>query len=104
MKRCEVLLNSVSVLSGLPQSRPSLSSLCVIERIGLGRYGDPLDPSENAIQELKRILQLDGDFYVSVPLDDENRVYFDAHSAFQEDYMRKLFEPLEVVELWRTLC
>ena len=37
---------------------PSVSSLCVVEHIGLGRYGDPLDPygSEKAIQELKRIV------------------------------------------------
>ena len=25
-------------------SQPSVSSLCVVEHIGLGRYGDPLDP------------------------------------------------------------
>jgi len=81
-------------------SVPSVSSLCVIEHIGLGRYGDPLDPygSEKAIQEIKRIVQPGGDLYVSVPLDDENRIYFNAHRAFREEYLMKLFEPFHIVE------
>jgi len=82
------------------RSVPSVSSLCVVEHIGLGRYGDPLDSfgSEQAIQELRRVVQPGGDLYVSVPLDDENRVYFNAHRAFREDYVLKLFEPFQVVE------
>ena len=66
-------------------SVPSVSSLCVIEHIGLGRYGDPIDPygSEKAISELKRIVQPGGDLYLSLPLDDENRTYFNAHKGFQ---------------------
>ena len=44
----------------------TLSSLCVVEHIGLGRYGDPLDPfgSEKAIKELKRVLKWGGDYIV----------------------------------------
>lgn len=81
-------------------SVPSLSSLCVIEHIGLGRYGDQLDPtgSEKAIQELKRIVQPGGNLYVSIPLDDENRTYFNAHRAFKEEYLLELFEPFHIVE------
>ena len=35
----------------------SISSLCVIEHIGLGRYGDPLDAwgSEKAVKEIRRV-------------------------------------------------
>lgn len=79
---------------------PSLSSLCVVEHIGLGRYGDPLDPqgSEKAFSELKRVVAPGGDLYVSVPLDDQNRTYFNAHRAFSEDYLLKLFSPFEIVE------
>lgn len=81
-------------------SVPSVSSLCVVEHIGLGRYGDPLDPygTEKAIQELKRIVCRGGDLYLSVPLDDENRVYFNAHRAFSEDYLLGMFEPFQIVE------
>jgi len=81
-------------------SVPSVSSLCVVEHIGLGRYGDPLDPygSEKAIQELKRIVQPGGNFYLSVPIDDENRIYFNAHRAFEEKYLLDLFKPFQIVE------
>jgi hypothetical protein len=81
-------------------SVPSLSSICVVEHIGLGRYGDPLDPhgTEKAVAELKRIVQPDGNFYISVPLDDENRIYFNAHRAFTEPYVLGLFQPFEVLE------
>jgi hypothetical protein len=72
----------------------------VVEHIGLGRYGDPLDPegSVKAFLELKRIVQPGGDLYVSVPVDDVNRIYFNAHRAFAEDYLLKLFAPFEVRE------
>lgn len=78
----------------------SLSSLCVVEHIGLGRYGDPLDPNgtEKAIQELKRIVKPGGDLYLSLPLDDDNRIYFNAHRAFLEEYIFKLFHPFKLVE------
>ena len=78
----------------------SLSSLCVVEHIGLGRYGDPLDPkgTEKSVAELKRILAPGGNFYVSVPIDDVNRTYFNAHRAFTEAYLEELFAPLEILE------
>ena len=79
---------------------PSVSSLCVVEHIGLGRYGDLLDPygSERGIDELKRIVRPGGDLYLSLPLHRKNRTYFNAHRAFSEEYLLKLFEPFEVVE------
>lgn len=78
----------------------SLSSLCVVEHIGLGRYGDPLDPtgSERAIAELKRVVAPGGDLYISVPLDDRSRVYFNAHRAFGEADLLALFAPFEILE------
>lgn len=81
-------------------SVPSVSSLCVVEHIGLGRYGDPLDShgTEKAFAELKRIVAPGGDLYVSLPLDDSNRVYFNAHRAFLEDYVLELARPFELIE------
>jgi len=81
-------------------SVPSTSSICVVEHIGLGRYGDPLNPfgSEEAIVELKRIIQPGGDLYISVPINDENRTYFNAHRAFEENYLLSLFEPFIVID------
>lgn len=78
----------------------SLSCLCVVEHIGLGRYGDSLDPqgTEKAIAELKRVLAPGGDLYLSVPIDDENRTYFNAHRSFREAYLFEQFEQLKVIE------
>lgn len=77
----------------------SLSSLCVVEHIGLGRYGDSPDPwgSEKAWRELLRILKPGGDFYVSVPVDSANRVYFNAHRAFTRDYVLQLSAGLQLI-------
>lgn len=79
---------------------PSLSSLCVIEHIGLGRYGDPLDArgSEKAAVELLRVLAPGGNLYVSVPVDAECRIYFNAHRAFTRDYLLSLFPGLTLCE------
>lgn len=78
----------------------SLSSICVIEHIGLGRYGDPLDPfgSEKAIAEMIRVLAPGGSLYLTVPVDSESRVYFNAHRAFTREHILKLASPLAVVE------
>jgi SAM-dependent methyltransferase len=81
-------------------SVPSVSSLCVVEHIGLGRYGDPLDPkgTEKAMAELKRIVAPGGNLFLSIHLDNKNRTYFNAHRAFSEDYLMNIFKPFHVVE------
>lgn len=78
----------------------SLSSICVIEHIGLGRYGDTIDTygTEKATEELKRVLADGGNLYISVPVDSSNKVYFNSHRAFSRNYVLKLFSPLELVE------
>jgi SAM-dependent methyltransferase len=91
---------SVLALPFADGSQASLSSLCVIEHIGLGRYGDPFDArgSEKAAAELGRVLARGGDLYVSVPVDTECRIYFNAHRAFTRDYLLALFPGLELRE------
>ena len=78
----------------------SISSICVIEHIGLGRYGDKQDPfgSEKAIKEIKRALSPNGDLYISLPVDHKSIVYYNAHRAFTRNHILKLFHPLELVE------
>lgn len=107
IRSVEIELEGFSFLAGsvleLPftaSSVASLSSLCVIEHIGLGRYGDPFDAhgSEKAAAELLRVLAPGGRLYVSVPVDAECRIYFNAHRAFTRDYLLSLFPGLELVE------
>jgi SAM-dependent methyltransferase len=78
----------------------SLSSICVIEHIGLGRYGDTLDQfgTEKAAKEISRVLAKNGRLYISVPIDSENRTYFNAHRAFTRQYILNLFKDLKLVE------
>lgn len=78
----------------------SISSLCVVEHIGLGRYGDPIDSfgSEKAIVELKRVVKVAGVIIFSVPVDRVNTVYFNAHRAFTRDYVLNLLDGFELVE------
>lgn len=78
----------------------SISSLCVIEHIGLGRYGDPLDTrgSEKAIAELIRVTKPGGKILFSVPVDDACKIYFNAHRAFTPEYIFQCFAGCRVVE------
>jgi SAM-dependent methyltransferase len=78
----------------------SISSLCVVEHIGLGRYGDPIDAfgSEKSIAELKRVVKIGGIILFSVPIDTVNTVYFNAHRAFTRDYILSLFDGFELIE------
>ena len=94
------LRGSVLALPFADGSLASLSSLCVIEHIGLGRYGDSFDAhgSEKAAAELRRVLAPGGDLYVSVPVDAACRIYFNAHRAFTRDYLLALFPGLGLIE------
>jgi hypothetical protein len=82
-------------LTALPfadSSLVSISSLHVIEHVGLGRYGDPIDPtgSGRAAAELQRVVSARGRLYVSVPVGRE-RVCFNAH---------RVFAPATIVEMF----
>ena len=71
--RLDGLTSGVGDLMRLPfvdGSVPSLSCMHTVEHIGLGRYGDPLDPSgdSKAIAELKRVLAPGGSLIFVVPV------------------------------------
>lgn len=65
------------------RSVSSLSCLHVIEHVGLGRYGDSLNPegSRLAAEELQRVIDVGGTLYLSTPIGRE-RVCFNAHRVF----------------------
>jgi SAM-dependent methyltransferase len=81
-------------------SIPSLSCMHVIEHIGLGRYGDPLDASGDlkAVRELVRVLAPGGDLLVVVPVG-RPRVQFNAHRVYDFTGFRDYFSDLELIEL-----
>jgi len=63
---------------------PCLTSMCVIEHIGLGRYGDPIDPhgTQKAVQEIARVIQPGGLVVFSVPVGKSSLIEFNAHRRF----------------------
>jgi len=81
-------------------SLESLSCLCVAEHIGLGRYGDPLDPlgTKKAAKELSRVLAVNGNLYFSVPVG-KPRLCFNAHRIHSPKQIISYFQDLNLIEL-----
>lgn len=77
----------------------SLSCLHVAEHIGLGRYGDPLNPhgTRKACAELRRVLAPGGNLYFAVPIG-RPRVCFNAHRIHATETIVEYFRGLELVE------
>lgn len=77
----------------------SLSCLHVVEHIGLGRYGDPLDPDGDlkAMAELQRVLAPGGTLLFVVPVG-RPRIMFNAHRIYSYEQIRSVFANLELVE------
>lgn len=82
------------------RSIASLSCMHVVEHVGLGRYGDPLDPAGDlrAIAELQRVLGPGGDLLFAVPVGTP-RVHFNAHRVYSVDQVRQAFADLELHQL-----
>jgi len=77
----------------------SLSCLHVIEHIGLGRYGDPLDPhgSIKAAQELIRVTKPGGKLYLSLPIGRE-RICFNAHRVHAPESVVAMFADMTLLD------
>jgi SAM-dependent methyltransferase len=77
----------------------SMSCLHVIEHIGLGRYGDPIDPegSNKACVEIRRVLAPGARLYISVPIGRE-RVQFNGQRIFDVNYIPSMFADFELVD------
>lgn len=87
---------SITALPFADNSIESLSCLHVIEHIGLGRYGDPIDPHGpgKACLEISRTLKPGGSAYVSLPIG-RPRVSFNGQRVFAPTEVLSLFPELE---------
>lgn len=94
------LTSEQSDITNLPfanDSIESLSCLHVIEHIGLGRYGDAIDPSGDikAINELKRITAKGGDLLFVVPIG-KPKIVFNAHRIYGYSQIIEYFGGFEL--------
>ncbi|MBI1194469.1 MAG: DUF268 domain-containing protein [Gammaproteobacteria bacterium] len=89
---------SITQLPFADGSLASLSCLHVIEHIGLGRYGDPLDVEGGikAARELMRVLEPGGKLYLSLPVG-RPRVCFNAHRVHDPAAVADIFPELRLM-------
>jgi len=74
----------------------SLSCLHVIEHVGLGRYGDPVEPGAwlKGLAELSRVLSPSGQLLLGTPCG-RRRLQFNAH---------RVFDPGDIIQALPSLC
>lgn len=103
----EILLDNLKIskcdLTNLhfnTESIYSLSCMHVVEHIGLGRYGDPInyDGDILAINELKRVLKKGGYLLFVVPIGKKSIIYFNAHRIYTLNQIKEYFSELELLE------
>lgn len=81
------------------ESIQSLSCMHVVEHIGLGRYGDHLDPDGDlkAIKELKRVIRKGGELLFVVPIG-RPKIMFNAHRIYSYEQIISYFENFTLKE------
>lgn len=99
LKNFESINGNILSLPFKDNSLQSLSCLHVAEHIGLGRYGDSLDPlgTKKACQELSRVLAQNGNLYFSLPVG-KPKVCFNAHRIHSPKQIIDYFNHLKLVE------
>jgi hypothetical protein len=76
----------------------SLSCMHVIEHIGLGRYGDPLNPngSIEAAKELSRVVKSGGNFFLTTPVG-KAKVAFNSHRIHTTKDILNMFNTFKLI-------
>jgi hypothetical protein len=99
LPRLTCVAASLLALPFRDRSVVSLSCLHVAEHVGLGRYGDPLDPSGTRIActELARVLAPAGNLFFSAPVG-RARVCFNAHRIHTPAQIIEYFSGLHLME------
>jgi SAM-dependent methyltransferase len=96
----ENIKGSILELPYEDNSLESISCLHVAEHIGLGRYGDSLNPlgTKKAAAELSRCLAKGGNLFFSLPVG-KPRLCFNAHRIHNPHRIIEYFSDLKLVEL-----
>jgi hypothetical protein len=78
-------------------SLESVSCMHTIEHVGLGRYGDPLDPGADvkALKELQRVTQANGNLLIVTPVG-LPKVQFNGQRIYSFELIHDLFDNFEL--------
>jgi hypothetical protein len=70
-----------------------------VEHVGLGRYGDEIDPDGDlkAMSELNRVLAINGNLLFAVPIGCKPRLQYNAHRIYTYDTIIEAFSNMELV-------
>lgn len=100
LKNFRCVKGSILSLPFADNSVESVSCLHVAEHIGLGRYGDELDPAgtQKACRELARILKPGGQLLFSVPVG-KPKLCFNSHRIHSVKKIMEYFAKLKLVEM-----
>lgn len=82
------------------RSLPSVSCMHAAEHVGLGRYGDALDPTGDlkAMKELERVIAEGGQLLFIVPVG-KAKIQFNAHRIYSCKQILEAFAALQLREL-----
>jgi hypothetical protein len=93
------LPNNLSKLTLPDNSVASLSCMHTVEHVGLGRYGDPIDPNGDleAASELARVTAHGGSLLFVVPIG-KPKIQFNAHRIYSYQMVIDMFPGLTLKE------
>ena len=103
----DLVLNGLECRSGNLHALPfrdgeveSISCMHVIEHIGLGRYGDPIDYDGDikAASELSRVVARGGLLLIVVPVGGVARIQFNAHRIYTYNQVIQMFSGKKLLE------
>lgn len=97
------LVSEAGTLMQLPfanNSVESLSCMHVVEHVGLGRYGDPLDYDGDikSARELARVVAPGGTLLFVVPISGQARIQFNAHRIYTFEQVLGFFPGFDLME------
>jgi SAM-dependent methyltransferase len=94
------LKGDVTSLPFADNSINSLSCMHVVEHVGLGRYGDAIDPHGDikAMHELSRVLAPGGHLLFVVPVGGRAHIQFNAHRIYTRKMVEEVFSELSLLD------
>jgi hypothetical protein len=87
-------------LQFVDNSIDSLSCMHTVEHVGLGRYGDPIDPEGDikAMNELMRVTAKGGSLLFVVPIGDKAIIEYNAHRIYTYNQIISYFKGMTLRE------